>query len=100
MLQPIELVTTDECYCDFFVNVYTASLLEKIGSGQFGTVSKGLWTCEGGSMQVAVKALKRGAAEGEKVKFLQEAAIMGQFFHPNIIKLHGVVTVGDPVSDK
>ena len=78
----------------------TASLLEQIGSGQFGTVSKGLWTCEGESMQVAVKALKRGAAEGEKVKFLQEAAIMGQFFHPNIIKLHGVVTVGDPVSDK
>ena len=100
MLQPIELVTTDEYYCDFFVNVYTVSLLEQIGSGQFGTVSKGLWTCEGESMQVAVKALKRGAAEGEKVKFLQEAAIMGQFFHPNIIKLHGVVTVGDPVSDK
>ena len=53
--------------------MYNASLLEQIGSGQFGTVSKGLWTCEGESMLVAVKALKRGAAVGEKVKFLQEA---------------------------
>ena len=32
------------------------------------------------------------------IKFLQEAAIMGQFHHPNIIKLHGVVTTGEPVS--
>ncbi len=23
---------------------------------------------------------------------------MGQFFHPNIVKLYGVVTVGEPVS--
>ena len=23
---------------------------------------------------------------------------MGQFHHPNVVKLHGVVTIGDPVS--
>ena len=23
---------------------------------------------------------------------------MGQFHHPNVAKLHGVVTIGDPVS--
>ena len=34
----------------------------------------------------------------EPRQVLQEAAIMGQFHHPNIIKLHGVVTVGEPVS--
>lgn len=45
-----------------------------------------------------MKTLKSGLSEGEKVKFLQEAAIVGQFSHPNIIKLHGVVTVGEPVS--
>ena len=49
------------------------------------------------SMRVAVKALNKSAGEGERVKFLQEAAIMGQFYHPNIVRLHGVVTVGDPV---
>ena len=36
--------------------------------------------------------------EEEKVRFLQEAAIMGQFSHPNVVKLYGVVTVGEPVS--
>ncbi len=54
----------------------------------------------GGSLNVAVKTLKEGATEEDKVKFLQEAAIMGQFLHPNVVKLHGVVTVGEPVSPR
>ena len=29
--------------------------------------------------------------------FLSEASIMGQFTHPNVIKLYGVVTVVEPV---
>ena len=49
-------------------------------------------------MDVAIKTLKAGSTEEEMVKFLQEAAIMGQFYHPNIVRLHGVVTVGEPVS--
>ena len=48
-------------------------------------------------MDVAIKTLKDDASEEDKVKFLQEAAIMGQFHHPNIVKLYGVVTVGEPV---
>ena len=42
--------------------------------------------------------LKKGANESEKVKLLQEAAILGQFTHTNIVTLHGVVTVEEPVS--
>ena len=49
-------------------------------------------------MEVAVKQLRSGASEEEKVKFLQEAAINGQFRHPNVVKLMGVVTAGEPVS--
>ena len=49
-------------------------------------------------MDVAIKTLKDEASEKERVMFLQEAAIMGQFHHPNIVKLHGVVTMGEPVS--
>ena len=45
-----------------------------------------------------MKTLKPDSPEEEKVKFLQEAAIMGQFSHPNVVKLYGVVTVGEPVS--
>ena len=50
-------------------------------------------------MTVAIKTFKKEASEEEKVKFLQEVPINGQFHHPNIVKLHGVVTVGEPVSD-
>ena len=69
--------------------------MEELGSGQFGQVCKGL---VGGMMEVAVKTLKPGSGETEKVKFLREVAIMGQFSHPNIVKLYGVVTIGEPVS--
>ena len=68
-----------------------------LGSGQFGEVSKSIWQSPMGAMDVAVKKLQPGASEEEKVKFLQEAAINGQFRHPNVVQLMGVVTVGEPV---
>ena len=68
-----------------------------LGSGEFGRVSKGVWESPMGGMDVAVKQLQPGASEEEKVKFLQEAAINGQFRHPNVVKLMGVVTTGEPV---
>ncbi len=58
----------------------------------------GVWTTSVESIEVAVKTLQPMASEIDKVKFLQEAAIMGQFLHPNVVKLYGVVTVGEPVS--
>ncbi len=49
-------------------------------------------------IDVAVKTLKEGASEEDKVKFLQEAAIMGQFSHPNVVRFYGIVIEGEPVS--
>lgn len=43
---------------------------------------------------VAIKALKAGYTERQRRDFLSEASIMGQFDHPNIIRLEGVVTRG------
>ena len=43
-------------------------------------------------LNVAVKTLHSKASEGDTVRFLQEAAIMGQFKHPNVVRLYGVVT--------
>ena len=45
-----------------------------------------------------MKTLKEGSGEEDRVKFLQEAAIMGQFKHPNMVEMYGVVTQGEPVS--
>ena len=73
-----------------------------LGTGHFGKVHQGEWILPGskGKKDVAVKTLQEGASEEDKVKFLQEAAIMGQFSHPNVVKLYGVVTEGEPVSSK
>ena len=73
-------------------------ITKHLGSGQFGTVNKGIWQSPAGAVEVAVKILKLGSDENDRVKFLQEAAINGQFRHPNIVKLLGVITVGEPVS--
>ena len=72
---------------------------DKIGSGHFGNVFKGLWDFEGGCLQVAVKVLKPDLGQNEQDKFLQEAATMGQFYHENVVQLHGVTSVGKPVSE-
>ena len=66
-------------------------LKDYLGSGQFGLVHKGIWK---GSL-VAVKSLRNETTDTNRLKFLQEAAIMGQFSHSNIIKLYGLVNEGD-----
>ena len=49
-------------------------------------------------VKVAVKTLKEESGEEERIKFLQEAAIMVQFKHHNVVEMYGVVTEGEPVS--
>ena len=68
-----------------------------LGSGEFGTVCKGEWVYADKKLDVAIKILSDSSDETNKVKFLQEAAIMSQFRHPNVIKLYGVVTNGQQV---
>ena len=68
-----------------------------LGSGQFGDVFKGQWFYCGRTMDVAVKTLNTNSSEQEKVKLLQEAATMGQFAHPHVVQLLGIVTVQEPV---
>ena len=48
--------------------------------------------------EVAVKTMEGGANEEDRIKFLQEAAIMGQFDNPYIIQIFGVHTSSQPVS--
>lgn len=43
-------------------------------------------------MSVAIKTLKVGATDKNRLDFLTEASIMGQFDDPNVIFLEGVVT--------
>ena len=43
-------------------------------------------------VEVAIKTLNSDASDKDRLRFIQEAAIMCQFDHENVIKLYGVVT--------
>ncbi|XP_064004623.1 ephrin type-A receptor 5 isoform X7 [Pogoniulus pusillus] len=69
-----------------------------IGAGEFGEVCSGRLKLQGKrEFPVAIKTLKVGYTEKQRRDFLGEASIMGQFDHPNIIHLEGVVTKSKPV---
>uniref|UniRef100_A0A8C3G6Y0 receptor protein-tyrosine kinase n=1 Tax=Cyclopterus lumpus TaxID=8103 RepID=A0A8C3G6Y0_CYCLU len=69
-----------------------------IGAGEFGEVCSGRLKLPGKrDMSVAIKTLKVGYTEKQRRDFLCEASVMGQFDHPNVVHLEGVVTRGKPV---
>jgi serine/threonine protein kinase len=64
-------------------------------SGEFGEVCSGRLKLPGKrDVAVAIKTLKVGYTEKQRRDFLCEASIMGQFDHPNVVHLEGVVTRG------
>jgi len=66
---------------------------EALGAGEFGVVSHGMWKpSHDKEVEIAVKSLNSNSTAKDRVRFLQEAAIMCQFDHENVIKLYGVVT--------
>uniref|UniRef100_A0A3Q3WA84 receptor protein-tyrosine kinase n=1 Tax=Mola mola TaxID=94237 RepID=A0A3Q3WA84_MOLML len=70
-----------------------------IGAGEFGneTAVDHNNNTKRRSIYVAIKSLKAGYSDKQRRDFLSEASIMGQFDHPNIIRLEGVVTRCKPV---
>uniref|UniRef100_A0A665U6U0 receptor protein-tyrosine kinase n=1 Tax=Echeneis naucrates TaxID=173247 RepID=A0A665U6U0_ECHNA len=69
-----------------------------VGAGEFGEVCSGrLKLPSKKEICVAIKTLKGGYTDKQRRDFLAEASIMGQFDHPNIIRLEGVVTRSKPV---
>ena len=74
----------------------------RTGSGCFsdGQVAGGQWGsgCLGAGVGNVVKLGWKIKVKEERLKLLQEAAILGQFRHNHIIDLVGVVTTDEPVS--
>ena len=73
--------------------VNTCRTLEELGTGEFGVVNRGTWKPSSTKeVKVAIKTLNIDSTDKDRLRFLQEAAIMCQFDHENVIKLYGVVT--------
>ena len=70
-----------------------------IGKGNFGDVFRGILASgRNNKVTVAIKSLHTSESDaGNQEMLLSEAALMAQFDHINVIKLIGVVTVGNPV---
>ncbi|XP_077777181.1 ephrin type-A receptor 1 isoform X1 [Podarcis muralis] len=69
-----------------------------IGEGEFGEVYCGNLHFPGKErVVVAIKTLKSTYSDSTWWNFLREATIMGQFNHPNIVRLEGVVTKRHPM---
>ncbi|KAM6257532.1 tyrosine-protein kinase Fes/Fps [Porphyrio hochstetteri] len=68
---------------------------ERIGRGNFGEVFSGRLRAD--NTPVAVKSCRETLAPELKAKFLQEARILKQYNHPNIVRLIGVCTQKQPI---
>uniref|UniRef100_A0A8C2ZMQ8 receptor protein-tyrosine kinase n=1 Tax=Cyclopterus lumpus TaxID=8103 RepID=A0A8C2ZMQ8_CYCLU len=80
------------------IDVSFVKIEEVIGAGEFGEVCRGRLKVPGKKENyVAIKTLKGGYTDKQRRDFLSEASIMGQFQHPNIIHLEGIITVSCPV---
>uniref|UniRef100_H3A766 receptor protein-tyrosine kinase n=1 Tax=Latimeria chalumnae TaxID=7897 RepID=H3A766_LATCH len=80
------------------IDISCVKIEQVIGAGEFGEVCSGnLKLPSKREIFVAIKTLKSGYTEKQRRDFLSEASIMGQFDHPNVIHLEGVVTKSSPV---
>ncbi|XP_027522505.1 tyrosine-protein kinase Fes/Fps isoform X2 [Corapipo altera] len=68
---------------------------ERIGRGNFGEVFSGRLRAD--NTAVAVKSCRETLPPELKAKFLQEARILKQYRHPNIVRLIGVCTQKQPI---
>ncbi|XP_058978429.1 protein sevenless [Musca domestica] len=80
------------------VNWSQISLLNFLGSGAFGEVYEGLLKHEDNETpeKVAIKTLRKGASEFAEL--LQEAQLMSNFKHENIVRLIGVCCDTESIS--
>jgi len=71
-----------------------------LGQGAFGLVKLGTYISVHGTREVAVKSLKlpsnQELTQEERINFFQEASLMSQFEHPNVITLFGVLVGKKP----
>ncbi len=90
----IELILTNVQLIEksWEIRVNELTLLEELGSGQFGVVRHGKWR---GIVDVAVKLMKEGTMSERD--FIEEAKVMMKLQHANLVQLYGVCIEHRPI---
>ena len=85
------LLSSFYTHLSFLKSNIALSTIRELGYGEFGMVSLATWTEGDVTHEVAIKTLNSQASETDKIRFFQEATIMGQFLHENVIRLYGMI---------
>ncbi|KAI1305833.1 Tyrosine-protein kinase Src42A [Halotydeus destructor] len=94
-IQKTAPITNDLAYSvrdQWEIDRRTLTMTRKLGSGHFADVFQGLWNH---TTPVAVKMLKNTNMSREE--FLNEACIMKQFSHKNLVRLYAVCSIDEPI---
>ncbi|KAG5667137.1 hypothetical protein PVAND_015134 [Polypedilum vanderplanki] len=73
--------------------------LQELGCGSFGMVYEGLikdFHRKGEDVRCAIKTVNESATDKEQITFLNEASVMKQFDTHHVVRLLGVVSIGQP----
>ncbi|XP_016065011.1 PREDICTED: tyrosine-protein kinase ITK/TSK [Miniopterus natalensis] len=85
-------VTAGLRYGKWVIHPSELTLVQEIGSGQFGLVHLGYWLNKD---KVAIKTIQEGAMSEED--FIEEAEVMMKLSHPKLVQLYGVCLEQDPI---
>uniref|UniRef100_A0A8C2CFX6 Tyrosine-protein kinase n=1 Tax=Cyprinus carpio TaxID=7962 RepID=A0A8C2CFX6_CYPCA len=79
-------------YNKWEINPSELTFMKELGSGQFGVVRLGKWRAQ---HKVAIKTIREGAMSEDD--FIEEAKIMMNLSHRNLVQLYGVCTQQKPI---
>lgn len=70
--------------------------LRELGQGSFGMVYEGIMKKNGEDVACAIKTVNENATDRERINFLKEASVMKAFHTYHVVRLFGVVSIGEP----
>ncbi|XP_056305655.1 tyrosine-protein kinase Tec [Danio aesculapii] len=79
-------------YDKWEINPSELTFMKELGCGQFGVVRLGKWRAQ---HKVAIKTIREGAMSEDD--FIEEAKIMMNLSHRNLVQLYGVCTQQKPI---
>ncbi|XP_043925272.1 tyrosine-protein kinase ITK/TSK [Protopterus annectens] len=90
--EDMQLTPTNLPFDKWEIDPSELTVVQEIGSGQFGVVHLGYWQ---GSTKVAIKMVREGAMSEED--FMEEAQVMMKLSHNKLVLLYGICSQQSPL---